>query len=176
MQLPLQVTTRNLSLSAAAEETIRNKAEKLDLFCGSIMGCRVVVDAPHRHKNKGVLYCVRLDITVPGAELVIKREPHEDIYVSIRDTFDAARRKLQDYVRKQRGRVKQHEEAPHARISKLFANEGYGFLTTPDGREVYFHRNSLLNTPFEKLELGAEVRFVEEMGEEGPQASTVTKL
>ena len=114
-----------------------------------------------------------IDMTVPGTELVVKRESHEDIYVAIRDAFDAARRQLEDYARHQRGDVKTHESSPHARVSKLFREEGYGFLETPDGREIYFHRNSVLNGGFDPLEIGMEVRFAEEPGDEGPQASTV---
>jgi ribosomal subunit interface protein len=113
MKLPLQITTRNVSLSEAAEAGIREKAAKLDTFYDRIMSCRVVVEAPHRHQQQGILYNVRIDITVPGTELIVKREPHEDLYVSIRDAFDAARRQLQTYARKQRGEVKLHEpQAP----------------------------------------------------------------
>jgi len=173
MRLPLQITVRNVSLSEVAKDDIREKAAKLDTFCDRIMSCRVVVEAPHRHRHQGLLYNVRIDMTVPGGELVVKREPHEDVYVAIRDAFDAARRQLQDYVRRQRGDVKIHEGAPHARVNKLFPEEGYGFLETPDGREIYFHRNSVLNAGFDRLEIGTLVRFAEEEGEQGSQASTV---
>jgi cold shock CspA family protein len=69
--------------------------------------------------------------------------------------------------------VKAHETSPHARVAKLFPEEGYGFLETPDGREVYFHRNSVKDSGFDRLEIGTEVRFAEESGEQGPQASAV---
>jgi ribosomal subunit interface protein len=173
MMIPLQITVRNVSLSEAAKQAIREKAEKLDKFYDRIMSCRVVVEAPHRHNRHGVLYNVRIDLTVPGGELLVKREPHEDLYVAIRDAFDAARRQLEDYARRQRGQVKLHEESPQARVSKLFPGEDYGFLETPDEREIYFHRNSVLNGGFERLEVGSFVRFTEEMGEQGPQATTV---
>lgn len=176
MQLPLQITVRNMSLSAAAEANIRSKAEQLDKFCDCIMRCHVVVEAPHRHHRKGVLFHVRIDLTVPGSEIIIKRESDEDVYVAIRDAFDAARRKLQDYMRLRRGKVKMHEEPPAAYVSKLFADGGYGFLQTPDGREIYFHQNSVLPPGFDKLKVGTMVRFSEEMGEKGPQASTVAIL
>jgi ribosomal subunit interface protein len=112
MKLPLQITARNVSLSEAAEAAIREKAAKLDTFYDRIMSCRVVVEAPHRHQHQGALYNVRIDITVPGSELVVKKEPHEDLYVSIRDAFDAARRQIQDYAHKQRGETKLHETPP----------------------------------------------------------------
>lgn len=102
MKLPLQITSRDISLSEAAETSIRDKVAKLDTFCDKITSCRVLVETPHRHQHQGSLYNVRIDMTVPGSELVVKREPHEDLYVAIRDAFDAARRQLQDYVTRQR--------------------------------------------------------------------------
>ncbi len=174
MRLPLQLTVRNMSLSEAAETDIREKAARLDSFYDQVMGCRVIVEAPHRHHHKGVLYNVRIDMTVPGSEIVIKREPHEDLYVAIRDAFDAARRQLEDFARRRRGDVKTHEAPSHARVTKLLAE--YGFLETPDGREIYFHRNSVLDGGFDRLKTGAEVRFSEEEGEQGPQASTVALI
>ena len=101
MKLPLQITTRSVSLSEAAEQTIRDKAAKLDQLCDRIMGCRVLVEAPHRHQNQGNHYNVRIDLTVPGSEMVIKREENEDLHVAIRDAFDAAKRKLKDYTSRQ---------------------------------------------------------------------------
>ncbi len=102
MKIPLQVTSRNISLSKAAGDVIRAKAAKLETFYDKIMGCRVLVEKPHRHHQHGVLHNVRIDMTVPGAELVVKRESHEDLQIAIRDAFDAARRQLQSYVNKQR--------------------------------------------------------------------------
>ena len=172
MQLPLQITARDVSLSEAAETDIRNKAANLDLYYDSIMSCRVVVEGPVRHHRKAP-YTVRIDLTVPGSELVVDRHADEDLYVAIRDAFDAARRRLEDYARRQRGAEKTHEAAPHGRVTMLFPKQDYGFLETPDGREIYFHRNSVLHPGFDRLEIGTEVRFVEELGQEGPQASTV---
>ncbi len=93
--------------------------------------------------------------------------------MAIRDAFDAARRKLQNYARRQRGAVKIHETLPHARIIKLFPEDGFGFLGTADGREIYFHSNSVLEPGFDHTKLGTEVYFIEEQGAKGPQASTV---
>ena len=173
MQLPLQVTLRDISPSEAIEAYIRERAAKLEQFYDRIMSCRVVVEAPVRHHRKGGPYKVRIDLIVPGDELVVNRQVDEDLYVAIRDAFHAARRKLEDYARRQRGAVKVHEASPHARVAKLFPEEGYGFLETPDGREVYFHRNSVIDSGFDRLEIGTEVRFAEESGEQGPQASAV---
>lgn len=178
MQLPLQITFRNMKSSESIEARIREQAERLDRFYDRIMGCRVVVEAHHRHHHKGNLYHVRIDLTVPGSELVVNREPaqhkaHKDLYVAIRDAFNAVQRQLEDYVRRQRGDVKIHEVPPRGRILQLFLDEGYGMIETPDRREIYFHKNSVLNADFNKLKIGAEVRFVEEKGDLGPQASTV---
>ncbi|HBR16160.1 MAG: ribosomal subunit interface protein [Deltaproteobacteria bacterium RIFCSPLOWO2_12_FULL_43_16] len=173
MKIDLQITGRNFEITDIIKDNIQERAEKLDSFYSHIMRCRVVVEVPHRHKHKGMLYDVRIYMTVSGGEIIIKHEPNEDIYVAIRDAFDAARRKLEDYGRKQRGDTKQHEEIPHARISKIFPDKGYGFLTTADGREIYFHENSVLNKDLKNLQIGTEVHFAEEQGEKGPQASTV---
>jgi ribosome-associated translation inhibitor RaiA len=93
--------------SEAVEAAVREKAAKLDEFCDDIMSCRVMVESPHRHHHTGKLYHLRIDLTVPGDEIVIKRDPsedatHEDVYVVIRDAFDAAKRQLEDYVRRRR--------------------------------------------------------------------------
>ena len=178
IKIPLQLTFRNMPPSEAVETHIREKTVKLDLFCDRIMSCRVVVEAPHRRHHKGKLFHVRIDMTVPGAELVVNREPskraaHKDVYVAIRDAFGGARRMLQDYTRRQRRQVKLHEALPVARISRLFPAEGFGFLETADGREIYFHGNSVLGDGFAHMEVGSEVYFAEEQGEKGPQASTV---
>ena len=173
MKIPLQITTRNFDLTETIEDAIREKAQKLDLFYDQIMRCRVLVEAPHRRHHKGLLFNTRIDITVPGGEIVIKREPHEDLYVSIGDAFRAAQRQIEDYTRQQRREVKHHEETPRAIVSSLFPERGYGFLTATDGREFYFHKNSVLRDKFKDLKIGMKVRFVEELGEKGPQASTV---
>ena len=94
----------------------------------------------------------------------------------IRDAFDAMKRQLEDYARKRRGKTKKHESSAHGRVLVLIPEEGYGRIETPDERVIYFHRNSVLDNDFDKLEVGSEVRFVEEMGERGPQASTVTRV
>lgn len=178
MQLPLQIAFHNMEHSEALEKIIREKAAKLDEFYDKIMSCRVVVEAPHRHHQHGNLYQVRIDLTVSGEEIVVNREPplhlaYKDIQVAIRDAFDAARRQLEDYIRLRRGLEKVHEDLPHAKVTKLIPEEGYGFLETLDGREIYFHRHSVLHGAFEELQVGTEVTFVEEEGKKGPQASTV---
>jgi ribosomal subunit interface protein len=178
MQIPLQITFRNLDRSPALETNVREHAGKLDQFYDRIMSCRVVIEAQHKHHRQGNHYHVTVDVTVPGAELVASREPDEhhaytDVYVAIRDAFDTMRRQLEDYARKHDQRLKVHAPPPHGRIVELHPAEHYGRIETPEGRLVYFHRNSVLGADFNGLRIGAEVRFDEEAGERGPQASTV---
>ncbi|MBI5074416.1 MAG: ribosome-associated translation inhibitor RaiA [Nitrospirae bacterium] len=176
MKLSLQITARDFELTDAIKAEITEKVEKLENFCDQIIKCRVVVEAPHRHSHDGRLYNVNIDLKVPGSEIVIKREPNEDLYVAIRDSFNAAKRKIEEFVTQQRREVKRHEEIPQGKIASLFLDKGYGFLAKIDGTEVYFHENSVLNKGFEKLRIGMKVRFAEELGAKGPQASSVTVL
>jgi len=173
MELPLQITSHDFALTPGIEAEIRERADRLDTYYNRIMRCRVVIEAPVAHHHRGGPFKVRLDLTVPGGELVVNRHADEDLLVAIRDAFDAMRRQLEDYVRQNRGHVKAHETSPSGRISKLFPPEGYGFIETVDGREIYFHSNSVLDPGFDQLHVGTEVRFVEEQGSKGPQASTV---
>jgi ribosomal subunit interface protein len=107
MQVPLHITFREMDPSAAVDERVREKAVWLEQFCDDITACHVVVEERHRHRHQGRLFHVRIDLTVPGKVLVVNREPHEhqaheDVYVAIRDAFDAARRQLEDFVRERR--------------------------------------------------------------------------
>lgn len=199
MILPLQISFRNMKPSAAVETRVREEVAKLETFHKTIMRCRVVVELPHKHRRKGDLYHLRIDLTVPGEEIVVRHEPslaaslrrvatekrsksaeahaaHKDIYVVIRDAFKEARRQLQDYTRRARQQIKHHEPTPAGRVVKLVPDEDYGFLETADGREIYFHRHSVLNRAFDRLKLGSPVAFIEERGEKGAQASTVRPL
>ena len=196
MNWPLQITYRNVTPSGVIEEWIRDEAEKLDTFYNQILKCRVAIELPHRHHRKGSPYHLRIDLAVPGGEIVVKREPnlagrvrqlgeaktrkrieleapHKILRRAIKDAFKAAGRQLQDYARCQRGAVKIHAPLPTGRVTKIFPRDGYGFLTAEDGREIYFHKHSVLNGAFDHLTLGTLVNFVDEPGELGPQATTV---
>ena len=199
MIIPLQISFRNMKVSEVVDARIREEVAKLETFYKGIMHCRVVVELPHRRHQNGDLYHVRIDMTVPGAELVVKREPslhaslrksdaekqvksyeahaaHTDVFVVIRDAFKEARRQLQDYARRMRGQTRAHVPQPTGRVSRLFPEEGYGFLRASDGTEIYFHKNSVLHDEFNNLTIGTWVAFNEEMGEKGVQASTVRQL
>ncbi len=176
MKLPLQVTFRNMARSEAAEAKIRERAADLDHFCDCIMSCRVVVEQSHHHHHQGNLFQVGIDLKVPDDELTVSRHPsghhaHEDVYVAIRDAFDEIRRQLQDYTRRRRADVKKHAVPLHGRICEL--DPVGGMIETPDGREVSFHRNAVVEGSFDNLEIGDELRFVEAAGEAEPRATTV---
>lgn len=177
MRLPIEITVHGMGHSDAVEAKIRQRTERLNQFCPSISRCEVWINAPHGHHRKGALYDIRIRLTVPGEELVVDHQPErDDVYVAIRETFDAARRQLEDYERRVGGQVKAHEELPRAMVEKLFPIEGYGFLKTPEGREIYFHQNSLRDCALEDLRIGTPVAFTEEEGLQGPQASAVRVL
>lgn len=178
MQLPLQITFRGFPHSDAVEAAIREKAAKLDEFFPRLMSCRVMVEACHHHHHQGNLYHVRIELGVPNKEIAVSREHHdeqarEDIYVVIRDAFDAAKRQLEDYSRVLRRDTKSHEAPPHGKVIRLVPEEDHGYIESSDGREVYFHRNSVIEAAFDELKVGDEVRFSEEQGENGPRATTV---
>ncbi len=178
----LQITFRDIDASPSVEAKIRERARELEQFFDRIVSCRVVIEAPNRRRH-GDLFHIRVDLKVPGKEIVVKRDPpehhaHEDIYVAVRDCFDAVRRQLEDHVRRRRGDVKAHEVPAHGRIARLIAEGDYGFISAADGTEVYFHRNAVANRGFEKLTVGDEVRFSlhPTEGEKGPQASAVVRM
>lgn len=178
METSLQITFHNLDRSEAVEAKIRERVENLESFYGHIVSCRVAVEAPHKHHQQGNHFHVRIDLKVPDRELVASREADEhhaytDIYVAIRDAFDAMRRQLEEYAGRQQDRVKTHETPTHGKVVELDPYMDHGRIETSDGRRVYFHRNSLVEGDFDQLEIGAEVRLSEEMGDDGPQASSV---
>ncbi len=173
MQSSLQITMRDIPHSDTLEDHIRQKVAKLESFYPHLVGCRVVVEVPHKHKHQGRQFNVRLDITAPGGELVVNREGHGDIYVALRDAFAAARRQIEDYGRRQRGDIKTHAPVFHGAVTRLVTDESYGFIETADGRELYFDRTNLANGDFDKLAIGGEVHFLEDVGAEGLQAKRV---
>ena len=93
--------------------------------------------------------------------------------MSVRHAFAAARRELEDHARRQRGQVKVHAEPGFGRVTRLVPEQDHGLLETFDGREIYFHRNSVADGRFNALRTGMEVRFLEEQDDTGPKASAV---
>ncbi len=181
--IPLQIAFEGgLEESPAIRARIDKEAAKLDRFASNILGCHVAVIGRSGRRRHGDLFAVRLRITRAGhGDVVIDRNPdedhaHEDIYVAIRDAFNAARRRLQDRERRLGGQVKLHEAQAQGRVSRIDRAEDCGFIETADGRELYFHRNAVAHPGFDLLNPGDPVRFIEGPGEKGPRASTVRPL
>lgn len=179
MPIPVQITFRDFPGSEALRANIENHAAKLERFSHAVLGCHVVLERSERHR-KGNHYSMHVHLRVPGRDIQAGRGPvaedrgAEDPYVVVRDTFDAARRQLEDYERTRRHDVKTHHPPLHVgRVAQIYKDAGYGILRTPDGREVHFHRHSLPEGHFDDLTMGAEVRFSDVPGEQGPWASTV---
>ncbi len=108
MAVPVQVVFHEIDHSEILENHIREKTRKLESFHPKLMSAHVSVEQPHRHKQQGKLFNVRISLHVPGGELVVNREQNQDVYVALRDAFDAARRQLEDNARRMRGDVKVH--------------------------------------------------------------------
>jgi ribosomal subunit interface protein len=174
MQVPLQITTRGIAHSEALEAHIREKVAKLEEFHSRITSCRVTVEEQALHHKQGKQFSVHIDLRVPGREVVVRRDHHEDVYVALRDAFDSAKRQLEETVRLRRGDVKAHEPTQHGEVVRLFPEEGHGFIRTADGRELYFSRDNVVHPAFDALEIGAAVQFIEEVGGEGAQAKRVS--
>lgn len=117
MQTPVQITVRDMPHSLALDEDIRARAAKLEQYFSPITSCRVVAEAPHKHHHQGRQFIVRLDITVPGKEIVINHEHDEDVYVALRDAFNAAKRRLEDYARIRRGETRVRQDGARRRRS-----------------------------------------------------------
>jgi ribosomal subunit interface protein len=176
MQSPVQVTFRDIQPSTAVSAHVEKRAAKLDMFFDRITSCHVVVEAPNKNHKHGPRYHVRIDLHVPGKELVVTKNPEErkeELHAAVDDAFGDAERVLEEYARQLQPDTKIHLRPAHGRLAKIFIDRGFGFIETADGREIYFHRNSVLGASFDKLQVGTKVRFAEEDGEKGPQASTV---
>lgn len=179
MQVPAQIDFQGM----AASPDLRQRAEewigKLETRFGRITSCRVAIKAPGDHHKTGGLYIVTIDLALPdGRNVTAARTPPADERFqnprfAVDEAFKRARRQLQDQVRRIRREVKVHDGAPLATVVNLQREDGFGFVRTADDREIYFHRNSVLDGGFDKLEVGARVSFSEEEGIKGPQASTV---
>jgi ribosomal subunit interface protein len=174
MQIPLQITFHEVKHSDALEQHIREKAQKLEQFYPALISCKVVVGQPGKHQHLGKPFNIRIDLTIPGGEIVVDRQQNEDVYVALRDAFDAARRKLEDYGRRQRLEIKTHEPSLSGRVARLMPEEGYGFIAGNDGREFYFTSANLVNSSLAQLQEGDEVHFIEDAGTEGLQAKRVS--
>ncbi len=180
MNVPLEISFRGMDKIQSIEDLIRERSERLERYCDHISSCSVTVERTQSTQQRGQPFRVRIDLRIPPQhEIVVRREPHKgdlhtDLSTEVRQAFDAAEGQLKELVERQRGDVKVHPaQEEQGVVIRILHDQGYGFLRTLDGREVYFHRNSVLRDGFDELEEGSVVRYVEELGEEGNQASTV---
>jgi cold shock CspA family protein len=177
MQIPVQITSRGVDLTHDQATLIREAVADLDRFFDGLVSCRVTVSTPNKRPVDGpVTWTFRVGLTVPGGVLAVNRRARPSFRQALEDAFDATRRRLQDYARELRGDTKHHAGGTVGNVSRLLAQEGYGFITGEDGGEIYFHRNSVPDGGFDRLMVGMAVRYVEADGERGPQASTVVPL
>lgn len=183
MRVPLEIAFKKVEATASLERLVRERVDRLPRYFRRIIACRVAVEAASRNNQHEVTaYRVRVEVSVPGNDLVATSTPRvgvapsavmQDPYQAVRDAFVAMERRLKTYAGRQREDRKPRATAPHGVIATLNKEEGFGFLRTEYGRDIYFHHNAVVNGGFENLEVGDEVRFNEVEGDKGPQASTV---
>jgi cold shock CspA family protein/ribosome-associated translation inhibitor RaiA len=181
--IPIKINFRDIDPSPAVEADIRKHAEKLEEFDNRIHWCNISVESEGKHQRTGRLYKIVINVGLPGKTITVNRagprnEAHSDIYVAIRDAFNALGRQIEDHARVRRDDVKTHEVPGSGRVVRIFPDEGYGFIETASGEEVYFHRNSVVEGDFAKLKVDSEVRLEIAYGEsdKGPQATTVKPI
>ena len=182
MQTPVEIEFQEMAASPEVQELIEDHVKKLKQRYGRITACRIVVKGPGHHHQTGGLYDINIRMALPdGREVHIGRTPkaderHSELSFAINDAFKRARRQLQDNARRMEGMVKSHEGQPVGTVLRLDPAGQFGFLQSNDGKEVYFHRNSVLDGEFSELAVGSRVTFVDEIGEKGVQATTVKLL
>jgi cold shock CspA family protein/ribosome-associated translation inhibitor RaiA len=174
---PVEIVYENMEATPEAEKQVLRGLDRLERVAPALMGVRVTLARRNLRHRTGDLYEARLELTLPGPDVAVSRTPprhseSEDLAVAIGEAFDKARRELIEWHDRVRGKVKAHEPTAHGRVTDLFPD--HGFIRGADGRIVYFHRNSVAGEGWAALEPGCEVRFSEEQGEQGPQASSVT--
>ncbi len=180
MQVPPEISYRGLEKQDRIDNLVGARIAKLEKICDYIISCHIAVEQNQKNRQTGNPFRVRILVRVPpGHELVAERistrgEREEPLAAVIRRAFDAMEKQLKELVEKQRNDVKTHPTVEtSALVECIFPDEGYGFLRSLDGRQIYFHKNSVLHGEFDRLEIGTGVRFSEEMGENGPQATTI---
>jgi len=182
VQTPLEIDFQGMVGTPNIHDAITKHVAELEQRYGRVTACRVVLKGPGGHHHMGGLYEVHIRLALPdGREVNVERTPpaderYADLTFAIDNAFKRARRRLQDQARRLQGQVKEHERQPIGTIVRLDPSGEFGFLVAADGREIYFHRNSALDDAFSHLVPGSRVTFAEEMGEKGPQASTVKLL
>lgn len=181
MQVPVEISYRNIKKTPKLDALIHRKIAKLEKLCNYMISCRVAIELPQKHPDTGNPYQVRIDMKVPPAHALVAKhtasegDMHDPLEVIITKTFRAAERQLKDLSGRQHGEIKKHpQQQVMGFVHQLYPDRGYGFIKTVDTQDdIYFHQNSVLHHPFETLTIGTGVRFSAELGDKGLQASTV---
>ena len=179
MENPPEISFRDVDASEMHRDKIQEEIDKLERYFDRITSCRVVVEQPHKHSEQGNQYRVGIRLNVPEKQLVVSRDPAErterqNLDTAITDAFKAMRRQLEQYVEQmRRGRRKGRDPVRHGKVIRLMPDEGYGFIRTPDGRDVYFHENTISSATLDDLHAQHPVWFTEEEGDKGPMAREV---
>lgn len=182
MQTPLEIDFQGMTGTSDIRDAITKHVAQLEQRYGRVTACRVVLKGPGGHHHTSGLYEVNVRLALPnGREVNVERTPkaderYSDLAFALNNAFKRARRRLQDHARRLQGQVKQHEGQPVGTVVRLDPSGEFGFIESSDGREIYFHRNSVLDDAFPRLTTGTRVTFAEEMGDNGPQASTIKLL
>jgi cold shock CspA family protein len=177
VQTAVRIDYHGMEASESIHNRVAEHVERLEHLFSGITACHVGVKAPSNHHRQGGPYEVSIRLALPGGrEVKVRRTPklderHADALFAVNDAFRRARRQLQDQVRRMQSHVKAHEPQPAGTVARFDQEAGYGFIEAGDGHEVYFHKNSVIDAG--DIAAGTRVTFVEEIGEKGPQASTV---
>ena len=174
MQIPLRISLHGIEHSNALYNAIREEAEKFDRYNSYVTSCQVVLEHAAWHKRHGKQFTVKVDLKVPGGDIAITRQHDEALQIALGEAFEAARRKLEDYARGQRGDLKRHPAELSGRVERIDAVEGSGFIVTSDGRQLHFSRDHVVAPGFEQLSVGMNVHFLEDAGGERLQAKRVS--
>lgn len=176
--IDLKIQCIGFTESPSIASAVESHLESLEKTNNQLMSCHVVISKPHRKQQHGNTYQVKVRLHMAGKQIIIDKDPgknhaHEDVYVAIRDAFLAAKRKVEEFSRIREGRVKERVRPMHAKVLRIIPGDECGFLISEDRREIYFHKNALINEHFDNLKVGQEVRFSEMMGENGPQITSM---
>lgn len=186
MQRPLEIAFKDLDSSDFIRNLVQERVDRLERFHSHIIGCRVVIEAPHRSaEGHNPPLGISVEVDVANRPRIVAKEAEEqrsakgDHLAAINRAFDAIERQLEELSDKQRGEVKLHENARQTgSVVRLFPEQGYGFIEIASGPELYFTRNAVVDGSFDELKVGTMVQVTQATGEGpmGPQASSVGVL
>jgi cold shock CspA family protein/ribosome-associated translation inhibitor RaiA len=182
MDIPLELSFHNMAPSDSLKAAVRRQVDRLERYYGHIIGCRVVIEMPHKsHRLGSNTPDVHVLLRVPGREIVVTRElaragdrkSATNAYAVLKDAFQAVQQRLKDYRRQQQGEVKPKDAPLLGHVVELVAERKYGFLVTEDKEELYFHRNAVADNGFDLLQVGDTVEYAPALGDKGQAAARV---